>query len=436
MFCELPTDDAFPFSPSPSPLRAPVEFQPTDGHLDLTPPPLSSPLPRPRPPSSMSTFPGLVQPKRKRNPKALQLSAEALSPRSDSFSEESPAPLLDSSSALQPSSVDDAAPDASLAAAPAAAPAAVGPLGGQTASKISRKKPAGLDISKSIPTRPAPAPSATSTPTDRVKRSSTSTPRSRTLSGEKPARVTYQQKLSEQLASLHLGGEGGKTKVGLKADDLKVVGDLGCGNGGTVAKVLHGPSGLYMARKVRFLPLLSPIERPSYGRAQRLTSSSPLSRRPPQLVLIDAKPAVRKQILRELQIMHDCSSAHIVSFYGAFMADPHICICMEYMDRGCVPRLSFVSGRSRSTLTACLASLPHRSLDNVYRKHGAIDVQIVGAIAHRVLEGLTYLYDVHRIIHRGARVVAYRRLVLLPPGVLTTVQPLADDRRQAEQHPR
>lgn len=55
-----------------------------------------------------------------------------------------------------------------------------------------------------------------------------------------------------------------------------------------------------------------------------------------QLVLIDAKPAVRKQILRELQIMHDCASVHIVSFYGAFMADPHICICMEYMNRGCV----------------------------------------------------------------------------------------------------
>lgn len=34
--------------------------------------------------------------------------------------------------------------------------------------------------------------------------------------------------------------------------------------------------------------------------------------------------------------MHDCSSDHIVSFYGAFMSDPHICICMEYMDRGCV----------------------------------------------------------------------------------------------------
>jgi mitogen-activated protein kinase kinase len=38
--------------------------------------------------------------------------------------------------------------------------------------------------------------------------------------------------------------------------------------------------------------------------------------------------------LRELQIMYDCKSEYIVSFYGAFLADPHICICMEHMDRG------------------------------------------------------------------------------------------------------
>jgi mitogen-activated protein kinase kinase len=92
-------------------------------------------------------------------------------------------------------------------------------------------------------------------------------------------------------------------------------------------------------------------------------------------VFIDAKPAVRKQILRELQIMHDCHSDHIISFYGAFVADPHIHICMEYMDKG--------------------------SLDGIYKKHGPIDIQVVGKIAIAVLEGLTYLYDVHRIIHRG-----------------------------------
>ena len=85
---------------------------------------------------------------------------------------------------------------------------------------------------------------------------------------------------------------------------------------------------------------------------------------------------MRKQILRELQIMHDCNSEYIISFYGAFISDPNICICMEYMDKG--------------------------SLDGIYKKIGAIDIDVVAKVALAVLEGLTYLYDVHRIIHRGA----------------------------------
>ena len=94
-----------------------------------------------------------------------------------------------------------------------------------------------------------------------------------------------------------------------------------------------------------------------------------------QIVLIDAKPSVRKQILRELQIMHDCNSLYIISFYGAFISDPNICICMEYMDKG--------------------------SLEGIYKQIGPIDIDVVGRVALAVLEGLTYLYDVHRIIHRG-----------------------------------
>ena len=41
------------------------------------------------------------------------------------------------------------------------------------------------------------------------------------------------------------------------------------------------------------------------------------------------------------------------------------------------------------------------SLDGIYKKIGPIDIDIVGKVALAVLEGLTYLYDVHRIIHRG-----------------------------------
>lgn len=73
--------------------------------------------------------------------------------------------------------------------------------------------------------------------------------------------------------------------------------------------------------------------------------------------------------------MHDCHCDYIISFYGAFISDPNICICMEHMDKG--------------------------SLDGIYKKIGPIDIDVVGKVALAVLEGLTYLYDVHRIIHRG-----------------------------------
>jgi mitogen-activated protein kinase kinase len=47
-----------------------------------------------------------------------------------------------------------------------------------------------------------------------------------------------------------------------------------------------------------------------------------------------------------------------------------------------------------------------RSLDNIYRDNGPIDIDIVGKISFAVLQGLTYLYDVHRIIHRGQYILS------------------------------
>ncbi|KAH9819922.1 kinase-like domain-containing protein [Melampsora americana] len=154
-------------------------------------------------------------------------------------------------------------------------------------------------------------------------------------------RMDYHNKLSEQLATLEIGLE---FKLDLHAEDIQLLGDIGAGNGGTVCKAIHVPTKLIMARK---------------------------------LVHIDAKPSVRRQILRELQIMHDCRSPFIVSFYGAYLQDPHICMCMEHMDKG--------------------------SLDNIYKKSGPIPEPILGKITVAVVSGLNYLYDAHRIIHRDVK---------------------------------
>lgn len=54
-----------------------------------------------------------------------------------------------------------------------------------------------------------------------------------------------------------------------------------------------------------------------------------------QIIHVEAKKDVRKRIVRELQIMHECNSPYIVSFYGAFMNDTgDVIMCMEYMDVG------------------------------------------------------------------------------------------------------
>ena len=54
-----------------------------------------------------------------------------------------------------------------------------------------------------------------------------------------------------------------------------------------------------------------------------------------QVIHVEAKKEVRKQIVRELHIMSDTSSPNIVSFYGAFLNESgDVIMCMEYMDCG------------------------------------------------------------------------------------------------------
>ncbi|XP_014672551.1 PREDICTED: dual specificity mitogen-activated protein kinase kinase 1-like [Priapulus caudatus] len=136
-----------------------------------------------------------------------------------------------------------------------------------------------------------------------------------------------------------------KKQVGdLKADDLEGLGELGAGNGGVVTRVRHKRTGLIMARK---------------------------------LIHLEVKPAIRNQIFRELKVLHECNSPHIVGFYAAFYSDGEISICMEYMDGG--------------------------SLDLVLKKAGRIPEPILGKVTVAVLKGLTYLREKHQIMHRDVK---------------------------------
>lgn len=152
--------------------------------------------------------------------------------------------------------------------------------------------------------------------------------------------------LSDRVRRMDLG-HGGQERVrhyALGNEHLEMVRELGAGNGGTVSQVVHKPSGTVMAKKV---------------------------------VFIDAKPEVRKQIVRELQVLHECCSDCIIDFYGAYLTDAHIAMCMEYMDVG--------------------------SLDAIYRAHGPIEPEVCGKVVDVVVHGLAYLYEEHRIIHRDVK---------------------------------
>ncbi|KAJ8274102.1 hypothetical protein COCON_G00087270 [Conger conger] len=119
---------------------------------------------------------------------------------------------------------------------------------------------------------------------------------------------------------------------------------LGAGNGGVVNKVRHKPSSLVMARK---------------------------------LIHLEIKPAIRNQIIRELQVLHECNSPYIVGFYGAFYSDGEISICMEHMDGG--------------------------SLDQVLKEARRIPEEILGKVSIAVLRGLAYLREKHQIMHRDVK---------------------------------
>lgn len=86
---------------------------------------------------------------------------------------------------------------------------------------------------------------------------------------------------------------------------------------GHTSKLLHGE-------------MMAKITQPLDLSGQGFTPSSPP---PPQLIHLEIKPAIRNQIIRELQVLHECNSPYIVGFYGAFYSDGEISICMEHMVR-------------------------------------------------------------------------------------------------------
>ncbi|XP_013415711.1 dual specificity mitogen-activated protein kinase kinase 5 isoform X2 [Lingula anatina] len=114
---------------------------------------------------------------------------------------------------------------------------------------------------------------------------------------------------------------------------------LGSGNGGTVYRAQHRPSGTIMAVKV--IPL-------------------------------DITPEIQQQIISELEVLYKSNSPMIIGFYGAYFIENRISICTEFMDGG--------------------------SLD----KYGQIPETVLGRMAVAVVKGLHYLWNL-KIMHRDVK---------------------------------
>ena len=132
----------------------------------------------------------------------------------------------------------------------------------------------------------------------------------------------------------------------LQHKDFTLIRELGHGTGGTVSLVKKGEK--TMARKV-------------------ISMTNEVS---------------EKHVIRELKILHSVKSAHIVDFYGGYIYDNQVYLCMEYMDLG------------------SLDSILKMSLKNTRR---GIQEEVLLPLSLSVLLGLVYLYDSFKIIHRDIK---------------------------------
>ena len=125
--------------------------------------------------------------------------------------------------------------------------------------------------------------------------------------------------------------------------DIKHLKNIGSGSSGTVQKVIHIPTGDPMA--IKRVQLSGDI----------LTS---------------------KQVGMEMSIMKKCASKYIIEYYGVFMQDSEVVLCMEYMNYG--------------------------SLEYLYKSFGAFPEQIACDINAVVVDALSHL-KTFGITHRDIK---------------------------------
>jgi mitogen-activated protein kinase kinase len=171
----------------------------------------------------------------------------------------------------------------------------------------------------------------------------------------------------------------------ISLDEIDILDELGKGNYGTVYRVRHarpkvprfgqGLSGFRQSSSSSEPDESSGSEgapmSPQGGRSDG-TSGRIMAMKEIRLELDEAKFTT---ILKELVILHECTSPYIIDFYGAFFQEGAVYMCIEHMDGG--------------------------SIDKLYA--GGIPENVLKKITYSTIMGLKSLKDEHNIIHRDVK---------------------------------
>ncbi len=167
----------------------------------------------------------------------------------------------------------------------------------------------------------------------------------------------------------------------ISLDEIEVLDELGKGNYGTVYKVKHARPKVprFGQGLSQFKPsAAAPKSANDVSQSEVAVSNSSntsgvvMAMKEIRLELDEAKFTT---ILKELVILHECSSPYIIDFYGAFYQDGAVYMCIEYMDGG--------------------------SIDKLYE--GGIPEGVLRKITYAAIVGLKTLKDDHNIIHRDVK---------------------------------
>ena len=142
-------------------------------------------------------------------------------------------------------------------------------------------------------------------------------------------------------------------------EQLQLFEDLGKGTYGVVKRVLHKPTNVAMAMKVR-IPNTNSIHPKTWHH---------------QEIRLELDQAKLNAIIMELDILHRAVAPEIVEFYGAFFIESCVYYCMELMDAG--------------------------SLDKL--QGAGVPEDVLARITASIVRGLRFLKDELQIIHRDVK---------------------------------